>query len=83
MQYASDELKVDQEFILKAIKQNVNALQYISNDLISNKEFILAAIKQNEKALKYSSYNLLSNANKLFLESNLSSNLSIVYSNFK
>ena len=53
LQYASDELKKDYNFILKAVKQSVRALEYASNTLKDNRIFILDAIKINGLALKY------------------------------
>ena len=47
LEYASEELKSDREFILSAVKKNGSALEYASKELKSDREVVLAAVKQD------------------------------------
>ena len=51
--YIPPELENDKEVVLKAVKQNGEALSEASLDLIDDKEVVLAAVKQNGKALQH------------------------------
>ena len=50
---ASDNFKKDQEVVLAAIKQNVNAFRHASWILRNNKQFVLNVVKRNGLALSY------------------------------
>lgn len=51
--YASDALKVDQNFILKAVGITIHVLEYVSREFRTNRAFILEAVKKNGNSLRY------------------------------
>ena len=67
LEYASDILKNDKQFILKAVKQNGFYLYYTSNHLKNDKEIVLAAVIQIGAALIFAS-TLLHNNKEFILE---------------
>ena len=58
--YASEDLKSDREFVLKAVNINGSVLEYASPELKADKEVVLVAVKNNERACKYASGGLQS-----------------------
>ncbi|MGZ3732343.1 MAG: DUF4116 domain-containing protein, partial [Parachlamydiaceae bacterium] len=61
LEYASEELKNDKEFMLAAVQRYGSALQYASEELKSDKEFMLAVVERNGSAfLQYASEKLKS-----------------------
>jgi len=46
IEYVSEELKADKEFVLEAIKRRPNSIKYASEKLRTNREFILEAVRQ-------------------------------------
>lgn len=58
LKFASEELRNDKDFVLKAIRRNEYALRYASERLRDNKDFILEAVKQSGFNLKYASERL-------------------------
>jgi len=61
LEYASDELRNNPEFMLDAVKQNGWALQYASYALKGNPEIVMAAVKDRSRALRYASAALKDN----------------------
>jgi len=61
LKYASEELKKNEEFILKIIKFVDHGLMYISEELKENEEFILKAINININVLSFVSKELMKN----------------------
>ena len=51
LEKASDHLKKDKKFILKAVKINGLALEYADDSLKKDKEVVLAAMKENPRAM--------------------------------
>ena len=58
MDYASDELKNNKEFALKAIEEDSSNINYISNELKRDKEIILKAVAKNADSIEYVSEEL-------------------------
>ncbi len=58
MEYVSDNLKNDKEFVLEAVKSNGYALEYASDNLKNDKDFVLEVVKQDVRALEYVPDNL-------------------------
>ena len=58
MDYASDELKNNKDFILKAIKISVLCFKYVSDELKNNKEVALEAIEEYSSNIEYISNEL-------------------------
>ena len=58
LKFASEELRNDKDFVLKAIRRNGYALQYASDGLKGDKEFILKVMQINGLTLKYASERL-------------------------
>ena len=58
--YASEDLKSDREFVLKAVNIKGSVLEYVSPELKADKEVVLVAVKNNERAYKYASGGLQS-----------------------
>ncbi len=50
---ASDDIKADRQFILKAIQKSSFALEHASDKLKADKEVVLAAVQKNGYALEY------------------------------
>ncbi len=55
---ASDDIKADRQFMLKAVQKRGYALKYASDDLKADKEVVIAAVQQYGYALKHASDNL-------------------------
>lgn len=53
LEFSSDEIKNDREFILKLLRSNPKVLSYASHIFINSHEFILEAIHYNSKALQF------------------------------
>jgi heterodisulfide reductase subunit C len=51
LEKASDHLKKDKKFILKAVKLNGRALEYVDDSLKKDKDVVLAAIKESHFAI--------------------------------
>ena len=51
LEKASDHIKKDKKFILKAVKLNGLALEYADDSLKKDKEVVLAAMKENPRAM--------------------------------
>ena len=66
LEYASETLKNDREFILAAANQKTDALEYASETLKNDREFVLEAVKQNGDVLQYVS-NTLKNDREILL----------------
>lgn len=56
--FASDEIKSDEEYMLKLINEDVNLFECCSNELKNNKEFVLKAINYNPSVIKWASSEL-------------------------
>jgi hypothetical protein len=55
LQYASDRLRDDKDFVLEQVGSNGDVLEYASNRLKDDEEVVLAAILSDLSALKYAS----------------------------
>ena len=55
MCYASERLRADREVILKAVKNDGQALYYASKELRDDKEVVLEAVKNKGIIVKYAS----------------------------
>jgi|GEM_PF-3992903 len=58
LRYASEELKADREFMLKAVGNHGRALEFASEDLRKDREVVLAAVAKNGGALQFASEDL-------------------------
>ena len=58
LQYASKELKNDQDVVLAAVRNSGDALQYASKELKSDKDVVLEAVSKDGSALEYASEEL-------------------------
>ena len=58
--YASEDLKSNREFVLKAVNIKGSVLEYVSPELKADKEVVLIAVKNNERACKFASAGLQS-----------------------
>ncbi|SPX61910.1 DUF4116 domain-containing protein [Legionella feeleii] len=58
LEYASETLKNDRDFLLAAVAENGWALEYASETLKDDREVVLAAVAQNRLALQYASETL-------------------------
>ena len=56
--YASERLLADRELILKAVKEDGQALYYASKELRNDKEVVLEAVKNKWLIIKYASKEL-------------------------
>ena len=56
--YASDKLLADKELMLKAVKEDGQALYYASQELRDDKEVVLEAVKNKWLIVKYASKRL-------------------------
>lgn len=63
LQYASSELKGDEDVVMEAVKQNGLALEYASPELRDNRKVVVAAIQQNAQALQFASLRLRNDIN--------------------
>jgi len=59
LQYVSEELRRDKEFVLEAVRRNPKVLEYASEALRDDKRFVLEAVRQNPEALKYAGSRIL------------------------
>jgi Domain of unknown function (DUF4116) len=55
LEYASDELKADREYVLAAVRQNGWALQFASAALRADREVVLEGVRKDGRALYYAS----------------------------
>jgi len=53
LQYASDRLRYDKEFVKIALKENGLSILYASDELLSDKELCIMAVKSNCEAIRY------------------------------
>ena len=58
MEFASDILKDDKFFVMKALKEDDRALGYDGGNIREDKEFIMETVKQYEEVLKYAGRDL-------------------------
>ena len=61
LEYASDRLKSDYNFILNSVKKNGDVLQFANKKLRCNRKILLEAVKNDGCSLKYTNYNLKNN----------------------
>ena len=55
LEYASDELKNDREFILEAVAKSGYALKYASDEFRADREVVMTAAAQDRDELQYAS----------------------------
>ena len=58
LEYASDDLKNDNEIVQKAVVNNPHNLEHASEDLRNDKEIVLAAVRKDGKVLEFASEDL-------------------------
>ena len=75
LEEASDHLKKDKKFILKAVKLNGLALEYADDSLRKDKEVVLAAMKENPRAIYHADDSLMTDKEIILIGFNYSSEL--------
>ena len=75
LEEASDHLKKDKKFILKAVKLNGLALEYADDSLRKDKEVVLAAMKENPRAIYDADDSLMTDKEIILIGFNYSSEL--------
>jgi len=75
LEKASDHLKKDKKFILKAVKLNGLALEYADDSLRKDKEVVLAAMKENPRAIYDADDSLMTDKEIILIGFNYSSEL--------
>ncbi len=53
LNYASDDLKGDEEIVLEALKQDQYSLMYASDEIKNNKKFVLEIVGNSYSVLRY------------------------------
>jgi len=55
LQYASEDMKSNEKFVMAAVQQKASSLQYASEDMKSNEKVVMAAVQQDAGSLQYAS----------------------------
>merc|ERR1712224_46450 len=63
LQFASEEMKKNEQIVLAAVQQNGFALEFASEGMKKNEQIVLAAVQQNGFALQFASEEMKKNKN--------------------
>ena len=61
LEYASEELRDNYDFMMAAVKRDGFALEYANEELRNNSDIVIVAVKQNWQALRYASEEVRNN----------------------